>query len=237
IKTTARIKEDWVRRYFLEISFIVFIVYYWSLSLIGNLNIGVRHVLPTFPFIYLLIAAVMYRWVYNRYIPAGEGVIEQLGASARNLFSQWLKASLILVLLVWYVISPFKAYPHTLAYFNELVGGPSEGYKYVTDSNLDWGQDLRGLADFMEENNIEHIKLRYFGGGDANYYLGDRQEWFRNEIEEERKGWIAISATFLQEGRAEATRGYDESTTHFMWLNEYEPVAVIGHSIFVYHIE
>jgi hypothetical protein len=33
-------------------------------------------------------------------------------------------------------------YPHQLAYFNELAGGPRNGHKYLLGSSLDWGQDL-----------------------------------------------------------------------------------------------
>ncbi len=51
-----------------------------------------------------------------------------------------------LLLIAWLVAETAFAYPNYLAYFNETVGGPKNGYKYVTDSNVDWGQDLKRLT-------------------------------------------------------------------------------------------
>ena len=47
--------------------------------------------------------------------------------------------------------------------FNELAGGPATGYTKLADSNLDWGQDLPGLRQYMERENIDSVKLSYFG--------------------------------------------------------------------------
>lgn len=139
------------------------------------------------------------------------------------------KAIVIAVLLVWYVLSFAGVYPHFIAYFNEFAGGPANGYKYVADSNLDWGQDLRRLAKFVEAKNIDHIKVDYFGGGDVKYYLGDTAEiWHADNGE--TTGWLAVSATFLQTSRAYPWASY-------AWLDQHEPIAKIGFSIFVYNIK
>ncbi len=106
---------------------------------------------------------------------------------------------------------------------------------YTVDSNLDWGQDLKRLTKWVEENNIEKIKVAYFGGGDPAYYLKDKVEYFA--WEEPQQGWVAVSATFLQVGRGEAAAGFDQPVVYFDWLDPYTPVAKIGYSIFIYHIE
>ena len=51
----------------------------------------------------------------------------------------------------WYVFSAVRIYPDYLAYFNELAGGPQNGYKYLDDSNLEWGQDLKRLAAYQKQ--------------------------------------------------------------------------------------
>ncbi|PIS17263.1 MAG: hypothetical protein COT59_01520 [Candidatus Nealsonbacteria bacterium CG09_land_8_20_14_0_10_42_14] len=137
-------------------------------------------------------------------------------------------------LIVWQAASVLAVSPHFLAYFNELAGGPDKGYLYTVDSNLDWGQDLKRLAKWVEENNIEKIKIAYFGGGEPNYYLGDKADGF-NWLEPQ-KGWLAVSATLLQGGRGTPAPGFNQPTGYFDWLNQYTPVTKIGYSIFIYNI-
>jgi len=125
-----------------------------------------------------------------------------------------------------------------ISYYNELVGGPDNGHKYAVDSNYDWGQDLKRLQDFVEENNINKISIAYFGGDNTYYRLGDKIEntWIYQEPELNH-GWIAISGTFLQEGRAKPAHDYDKDTTFFKWLDDYELAGKAGHSIFIYNLE
>ena len=212
-----------------EVAMLLFIIFYWVISVTGNLNIGVRHVLPTFPFMYLIIAGQMKRWLQGapeiKNIYPLTAVIQFIKFYLKNAG----KTVFIIVLFFWYIVSFIGIYPHYIAYFNEFAGGPANGYKYVVDSNLDWGQDLRRLAKFVKEKNIEHIKVDYFGGGDVKYYLGDKAEiWHADNGE--TTGWLAISATFLQTSRAYPWASYE-------WLEAYEPVAKIGYSIFIYNIE
>ncbi len=89
------------------------------------------------------------------------------------------------------------AYPNYLSYYNELVGS-NRGYLYIVDSNYDWGQDLRRLADIVHTNNVDHIALEYFGGGSPQYYIGPAFEpWWSSKGKPQ--GYFAISAT-LQQG-------------------------------------
>lgn len=226
--------SEWGSRYAVEVILWTFPVLYWGISMLGNLNIGIRHVLPTFPFIYLVLAVLAAAWVRGR---GAEGLERfSIPSFFKHLYVRWLRFSILFVLLVWYVLSSLSAFPHSLAYFNELTGGPSGGYRYVTDSNLDWGQDLRRLADYVKENDIDEVRLHYFGTADPAYFLGNTYVPFENTLGE-RHGWIAVSATNLQEGRATPAKGYnDKPTDYYRWLDAYEPRAIIGHSIFVYYI-
>ncbi len=215
------LKSDFniIRENFDEIAMLLFVIFYWTISITGNLNIGVRHVLPTFPFMYLLIAGQIKRWTSHTTQSSAKPTIK----TGKIMF--------ISAILAFYIISSVTTYPHFIAYFNEFAGGPNGGARYIVDSNLDWGQDLRRLKKFVEKNNIDKIKVDYFGGGDVAYYLGDRAEiWHADNGPEFVEGWLAVSATFLQTSRAYPWASYE-------WLDEYEPVEKIGYSIFVYNIK
>jgi hypothetical protein len=212
--------KEWISDHFVEFSMVVFLAIYWSTSMIGSLNIGVRHVIPTFPFIYILVSLGIVRLSEKIKKP-----------SFKKVFS-----FLIFFLLFWYASSSLNCFPYYISYFNEVSGGCMEGYKYVVDSSFDWGQDLKRLSNFVEENNIEKIKIDYFGGSDIEYYLGDKFEKF-DPKSGPQKGWLAISATLLQGGRAEPAKGFDQDTRYYEWLNDYEPVGRAGSSIFIYNIE
>jgi len=211
--------RDWIKSHFPEFAMICFIGIYWAISLISNLNIGVRHLLPIFPFTILLVSAVTINFLRAPFLK--------------------LKYAILGVLILWQATSVISIYPHFLAYFNELVGGPDNGYTYTVNSNLDWGQDLKRLEKWVDENKIEKIYVDYFGGGEVKYYLKEKfAPWWgqRNQKELPKESYLAVSATFLQCGRGEPVPGFEQPSGYYRWLNEYEPVAKIGYSIFVYYI-
>jgi len=211
---------EWLKSHFTEFSMISFITLYWLVSIKGNLNIGVRHLLPVFPFTILLVSG-----------------------SIANLMKEpglKLKCFLLAFLISWQAVSVMSLYPHFMAYFNELSGGPDSGYKYVVDSNLDWGQDLKRLTDWVDTNNIDKIYLDYFGGGDPQYYLGEKfSPWWgeRNPEELPKGSYLAVSASFLQGGRGKKIPGLVAPEGYYLWLNKYTPIAKIGYSIFIYKID
>lgn len=212
---------NWLKLHFSEFAMLSFIALYWFTSLKSNLNIGVRHLLPVFPFTIILVSG---RMTIN-----------------------WLKAPFLkfkylalAALLIWQAISVIKAYPSFLAYFNESIGGSKNGYKYIVDSNLDWGQDLKRLKKWIDDNNVDKIYLDYFGGADTAYYLKEKYaSWWgdRNPAELPKGSYLAVSSTLLQGGRGRPAKGFDRETGYYNWLDKYQPTAVIGNSIFVYRIE
>lgn len=210
-----------------QVLMLSFIALYWYSSLRSILNIGVRHLLPTFAFIFLLVAQQISLWLENNEID-------------KNRLVQFLKYAFLVILIVWQIVSVVSVYPSFLAYFNESVGGPVNGYKYVADSNLDWGQDLKRLTAWVNDNKIDKIYLDFFGGALPEYYLGNKfMPWWGDRSPQDIKedgGWLAISATFLQGGRGKLASGFYDRAGYYDWLNDYQPVIVIGHSIFVYHI-
>jgi hypothetical protein len=180
---------------------------------INHQSIGLRYILPVYPFIFVLAGGIVVQFKKIQYLSY--------------------------ILIAWYALSSVSIYPDYLAYFNEIVGGPKNGYRYLVDSNLDWGQDLKGLKKFMDKNKIERIYLSYFGTDSPerygiqydrlpNYYLKNPESL--QNIKFPIKGYIAISATNLQ-------GVYLQSQNMFQEFAKNEPVEQIGHSIFVYYIK
>jgi len=187
------------------------IIVYWAFTLKGSLNIGIRHLIPTVPFVIMFIVKNLYRYLGKVTILSWQTV--------------W-----IAVLLIWYVLGTIWYYPQYIAYFNFFVNRDNR-YKYLTDSSLDWGQDLLRLRDYMDENNIDSIKIDYFGGSVPQYYLPQMEEWYSGYGP--TTGWIAVSATFVQLSKL---YGPKEGIWSYQWLDNYRPEAVIGGSILVYYI-
>jgi len=207
--------KNLIKENFTEFSMIMFLVMYFSVALTTNINLGLRHLLPIFPFLYILVCKATQKWLS---------------------FPPNPKTIIVIVLFVWYIFASVSVRPFYLTYFNELAGGPSAGSRYVVDSNLDWGQDLKRLKKWVDENNIEKIKIDYFGGGNVEYYFGEKYEKF-DPKSGPQTGWLAISATPLRGGQGRPAPGFKDPTGYYNWLKDYEPVSVIGNSIFVYHIE
>jgi hypothetical protein len=103
------------------------------------------------------------------------------------------------VLLAWQVVSVVGIAPHYLSYFNSLCGGPSQGYRYLVDSSLDWGQDLPSLRRELEARGYHKVALCYFGMARPFAYGLRSVEWAPfDESTASACDWLAISATALQ---------------------------------------
>ncbi len=210
-----------------QYSMLGFIFLYSYLSITGNLNIGFRHFFPILPFAYVLIAKKTFDFL-------------------RNIQTEHTKKTvkiILAVIIIWIILEPIIFFPSYISYFNEAAGGPKNGYKYVTDSNLDWGQDLKRLRNWVDKYNqtcaipeqcrsINKIRIDYFGGSNPEYYFGNKFiAWHAGNNPE--PGWYAISATFLQESVYKQKNNGEES---YEWLLNYQPAARVGDSIFVYYI-
>ncbi|MDH3282477.1 MAG: glycosyltransferase family 39 protein [Gammaproteobacteria bacterium] len=155
------------------------------------------------------------------------------------------KMLVVTMLIAWVVLGTVRAYPDYLPYFNEFIGGPKNGHKYLADSFVDWGQDLPALKAYMDEKGIDRIRLAYFGSGDANHYginydylpsvglapTKEGQSWWYEKGAatlpdlELTGGPIAISVTLLA---GVFYPGY------YAPLRDMEPVDNVGHSILIY---
>ncbi len=140
--------------------------------------------------------------------------------------------------VAWGAVSSFSVFPHYLAYFNESIGGPSHGYRYLVDSNLDWGQELKDLKHFMVDHQIAKVNLSYFGSdvperfGIAyaalpSYDLPADAPQAPSPLP--AGSWVAISATMLQ--------GVYVDAPVLREFRARRPTAVLGYSMFLYHLQ
>ena len=214
----------WIKNHFVEFSFLIWFIIYWGMSMVSSLNIGVRHLLPVFPFTYILVSGIVIA-----FLNSGKGINLKLP-----------KYLIIAILILWQAVSVLKVFPHFLTYGNELASGPKKLYLYTVDSNYDWGQDLKRLVKWADKENINKIYVDYFGGADTEYYLkGKLRSWHggRDPKELPKGSYLAVSATFLQGGRGEPVPGFTQPNGYYNWLDDYTPIQRIGYSIFVYQIQ
>jgi hypothetical protein len=196
---------------------------YLGTAMAGNLNIGLRHVLPVYPFVLLL---------------AGWTIAALLPSAASRVRSRW--RSFVLAILCLTQFAELAAvYPHCLAFFNVSIGGPRHGADYLVDSNLDWGQGLKLLKRWMTEHHVDHINLCYFGTADPTYYgieyteLPGARPSGQDQITPPRlPGYVVISATHLRDPYMP-----DVVRSFYAPFRERKPVAVLGYSIYVYWVD
>lgn len=169
---------------------------------------GVRYILPIYPFLAILIGLGL------------QASLERPGKRARV---KWVATLLATAFLV---CSALLTFPNYISFFNEIIEPREQAYRYLVDSDLDWGQDLRRLADYVEEKSIEDITVDYLGAGEVNYYI-PRAKLRDCHSKERPSGYFAVFATTRQ-----YTLRFDDD--NYKWLDEYEPVKIIGNSIFIY---
>lgn len=223
----CQLRRRWLLLVFLGVPLLVF-----GLLLIkSHLNIGHRHLLPVYPFLYVLCGIVGERWnaLRGRWRPA-----LAVGALAGLALAPWV---------VWAPPwRPARVYPHCLAYFNELAGGPRHGHRWLVDSNLDWGQDLPALKAWLDERGItEPINLAYFGTAAPGYYgirflnlpsgyiFTDEIHWSDARV----PGYLAMSATNLKGVYFTP----ETRQTWERWLTHATLIDTVGYSIFIYRLE
>ena len=179
--------------------------------------LGYRYLLPILPFIFVYSADV-------------------IKAALKARWSQIV----VLVLIAWQVIGTLRIYPYYLTFFNEIIGGPDRGRYLLIDSNLDWGQDLPGLKQYVDEHQIDQIKLSYSGATPPSLYglktealppvypaMRDQGPWWLHTFDPANPppGWYAISVNPLMSEPA-----------NYALFRDRKPDAVVGHSIYLYSI-
>jgi hypothetical protein len=178
-----------------------------AINLPTSLNIGVRYMLPLYPLL-ALTAGIGTMWLWRRQRAAA------------------------IVLLLWTAVSSAAAHPDYLAYFNELAGSHPE--RILVDSDLDWGQDMAGLATDLRRRRVPYLHM-------ACLYTGDDTRlglpaWDGLEPYQPVSGWIAVSQTMLKNYGWMVSQQRGRPDLAFAWLDQYQPVGRVGKSILLYYI-
>ncbi len=228
-----------------EYSMLSFVLLYSYLSITGNLNIGFRHLFPIIPFLMTLGTMSVFSYWRRHH---------------SNTTTSAIVRTKLFLIVFWVILIPAFAYPSYISYFNTAFGGHREGYRYVTDSNYDWGQDVKRLKSWIDTYNfctsehresadkcrtlmgertfptdgpIEKIRVDYFGGSSPEYYLGNLYEsWHSNNAPE--PGWYAVSAGFYQESIHR--RDQMPGSINYSWLPMDSLIGRAGDSIFIFYV-
>ncbi|MCA9956362.1 MAG: phospholipid carrier-dependent glycosyltransferase [Anaerolineales bacterium] len=196
-------------------------ILYFGVSVVSGINIGYRHLLPIVPLIIVAVSGLPTAFVGLR--------------NGRLLTAVILAGGILLPTLL--------VHPHYLNYFNLAAGGPANGASILADSSNDWGQDLLRLQEWLAENEVDSIKLGWFGIADPAYYgmvyeplpgfpraeflsLWDNPPF---DPQAPGPGLYAISASSLWES-------HRTEKTVYAWFRQREPDVRIG-SIYLFKIE
>ncbi len=193
-----------------------------ALMVTAKINIGVRYLTPIYPFLFVAASRL----------------------ATLRFPRPWLAPLLLGVPVLLTAASSLRQAPHYLAYFNELTRGP--GYDYsdhcLADTNIDWGQDLKGLKEYVDRERLPMIYLSYFGTAPPKAYGIEYQEmpsfgavdWPPRPIErlprDEPRKMLAVSVTNLQGAYL------GEPGPYAFFYHKRSPVAKIGWSIWIYDL-
>jgi hypothetical protein len=185
----------------------------------SGINYGIRHLLPAFPYLIILVSVAAWH----------------LGSQHRAL------AAMIAVLVAFHAGSSLRAFPNYIPYANELWGGPAKTHEILADSNVDWGQGLVALKQYVDQRHVTNCWFGYFGSliVDVSYYgipckplptaFSDLMQLPTPIVPPQVDGPVFLSAN-------EVTRTYWKAD----WVNPYtsfqkmRPSALIADSILVY---
>ena len=195
------------------------------------------------PLILLFIYLSVFNTIQNgfRYLlPAYPLLLIWLGSYGPILRRSGRMRAVIGLLGVWMIAGTLLAWPNYLAYFNGFAGGAKNGYHWLGDSNVDWGQDLKELKCYMVRHGIDRIQLSYFGTADPAHY-GIHYEYLPSPYSplrptpalrdgEAPARFIALSA-YQYQGIGFTNSGFYQS------YYRYVPNDVVGGSILIFDRE
>ncbi|MGB7161485.1 MAG: hypothetical protein WBD40_25725, partial [Tepidisphaeraceae bacterium] len=193
---------------------------YLAIAMMSKTHQGFRHVLPVYPILFIAIG---------------------IAASIAWRRSRVLGRLLIGLLAIGLATETARAFPDYIPFFNTAAGGSRGGLRLLSESNLDWGQDLPLLAKWQREHPDRKLYLSYFGTADpAHYGVGgvgaiDVRETKLDQREErwpaEAGAVLAVSASYLQ-----GVAGEPQTRPFYRTFRDRAPLAVLGGSIYLFDL-
>lgn len=162
-------KTNFKRNLFIGLAALLFL----GFAMTSKANLGLRHIMPIMPIFFVLAGSL---------------------AQAKIRCIQYIAAGAV----VWLAVIFLFSYPYYFSYFNEFAGGAKNGYKVANDSNLDWGQDILRIKNYLSERGIENAFIDYSWDGDLSLDYYNIPHSPNKVLDNNFEGYAVISATSLQ---------------------------------------
>jgi hypothetical protein len=201
------------RHVLLSAALLIPILLFFAASMHSRYQLGIRHLLPILPLMYLFAVSQFVR-------------IQRTGLLLPLMLLAWMETAWI--------------HPDYLAFFNFACGGPTRGDRYLLDSNLDWGQDMARLATWLKSADAGgkpySIRCSYVTARELHELGLDPAS-----LTAPPHGLFAISKNvehrFESVERDEIAPGGIHLGEDYSWLSRYPVVKRIGYSIDVYDLD
>jgi hypothetical protein len=190
---------------------------YMAYSMRSDIDIGLRHIFPVYPFLFIFLGvAASEAWRRHRQITEG----------------------ILVLLLVGLAVETYHAYPDFIPFFNVAAGGSRGGLQLLSDSNIDWGQELPALAQWQQSHPGRQLYLSYFGSADPKHY---KISYIRarggtsppgQTTPSNLPGVLAISAVNIQGEYLSP-----DLRAQYSQLANKEPIAILGGSLYLFDLQ
>jgi 4-amino-4-deoxy-L-arabinose transferase-like glycosyltransferase len=201
------------------------VVIYAAPAMLAGINIGIRHLLPVFPFFFILGGALLDRFL-----------------SARR--ARGLALVLVIIIIAGCAVEAVRAYPNYIPYLNQLALG-RPGWTYLSDSNIEWGDDAGALGAYLKARGETRVRAAFLGGSVILPLYGVEYVDLLSppEVNLEDTRYVALGASFLNgstvPGWSEGSGRETPEQRHefFAAYRARRPEAVFGNSIYLYRVK
>jgi hypothetical protein len=201
--------------------------FFTCLLMLSTINIGVRYYLPAYPFFFLA-AGVM---------------LDDALARARRRGRGRVAALVVVVAFGWAAFEAARAFPDHMTYMNQLASG-REHWWYLSDSNVEWGDDVRDLALYLRARGETRVGAAMLNWQMLELYGVEQAAVFVPPGEEaEETRYVALGASLLNGSTVPSefdegpTLDEDERVNYFDDFRRREPERIFGGSIYLYRMK
>jgi hypothetical protein len=198
------------------------ILLYTVLAMSSQINIGIRHFLPVFPFLFIL----------------GGVFLDSLLRLRMKRFA----VAVVIALFCWMGVEAVRAFPNYLTYLNEIAA-PHPHWYYLSDSNVEWGDDTKAMAEYLCAHGETRVRTAILGGWTSHGVCGlEFVSPYYPDTATTPTRYIAIGASYLNGStvpfglKNSNNEVLTEEQRHnlFAKYRDRKPEAVFGDSIYLY---
>jgi hypothetical protein len=199
---------------------------YAALSMSSHINIGIRHFLPVYPLLFIAAGALLDRLLSLRY-------------------PRHLATAVVVLAFGWMSVEVLRTYPNYLPYMNQLASAHPRWW-YLSDSNVEWGEDGRALAEYLRARGETEVTGALSGGWGtlAQYGITYHEIFPKPGIPVPDTRYVAIGASFLNGSTVYVSADEngksisDEQRINYLAAyRTRQPEAIFGNSIYLYRVK